>query len=107
MLLASSSVSRGHGALQSSLSTAMYLELLGKRCKLDGVDISAASQYESALVLWSQGETTASVRLLKDLSHSLSTDELDPQAIPVGRPGMLARLVCSFSSATTIYTDAT
>ena len=95
MLLASSSISRSHGALQNSLSTATYLNQIVEPCKAVGVNVIAATQFESSHVLWSQGETTASIRLLRELSHNLHTNILEPQSISVGRPEMLAKLVSS------------
>ena len=93
ILLASSAASRSHGALQDALATAMYLNQLIGPCKTVGVDITAAAQFESAQVLWSQGEMTASVRLLRELNSSLIKDILGPQTIPVGKAELLATLV--------------
>ena len=98
-LLASSAMSRGHGALQSSLSTMTYLNQLVEPYKAAGVDITAAAQFESSQVLWSQGEMTASVQLLQELSHHLSTENLGPQSIQIGKSEMLAKLVSSIIHA--------
>ena len=95
MLLASSSISRSHGALQNSLSTTTYLNQLVEPCKSAGINITAAAQFESSHVLWSQGETTASVRLLRDLNHNLRMDLLEPQSFPIGKAELLAKLVGS------------
>ena len=95
LLLASSAMSRGYGALQNSLSTTMHLNQLIEPYKAAGVNVTAAAQFESSQVLWSQGEMTASVQLLKELSHNLRTDSLGPQSIPVGISEMLAKLVSS------------
>ena len=89
-LLASSKVSRHHGALQSSLATATYLARLVEPCKEVGLEIIAGSKYEEAKVLWDQGEMTASIRMLQDLEHSIG---LSGQAIQVGKPELLAKLV--------------
>jgi len=90
LLLASSQMSRLHGALQNALSTATYLTQLVAPCKDIGVDISAAVKFESAHVLWSQGEMTASIKMLQDLSSSLGSHT---QLVKVGKPALLATLV--------------
>lgn len=90
ILLASSEMSRSHGALQNALTTAMYLNRLVKPCQEAGVDISAAVQFESAHVLWGQGEMTASIRMLQDLQR---LPDSDSQLVRVGRPELLAKLV--------------
>ena len=97
-LMASTEMSRHHGALQKALGTATYLNLLIKPCKEAGVDIEAAVQYESANVLWDQGEMAASIRMLQDLKHGI-----DPQSHvnSVGKPELLAKLVrrlCYFAA---------
>ena len=91
LLLASSTMSRFHGALQNALTTATYLNQLVKPCEEAGVDISAAVQLESANVLWGQGEMTASIRMLQDLKNSAASDS---QFVRVGKPELLAKLVC-------------
>lgn len=93
LLLASSTMSRLHGALQNALSTATYLNQLVKPCEEAGVDISAAVQLESANVLWGQGEMTASIRMLQDLTTSIASPS---QLVRVGKPELLARLVSQF-----------
>ena len=91
VLLSSSHMSRMHGALQNALTTATYLNQLVIPCEEAGIDISAAVQFESANVLWAQGEMTASIRMLQDLRKSLSSHA--PSA-HVGKPELLAKLVC-------------
>lgn len=90
LLLASSRMSRLHGALQHALSTATYLTQLVAPCKEIGIDISAAVQFESAHVLWGQGEMAASIKMLEDLNGSLSSQN---QLIKVGKSELLAILV--------------
>jgi len=90
LLLASSSMSRLHGARQNALTTATYLNQLVKPCEEAGVDISAAVQLESANVLWDQDEMTTSIRILQDLEKSTTSQS---QLIRVGKPDLLAKLV--------------
>ena len=89
-LLASSNLSRRHEALQDTLATATYLNDLIKPCEDAGVDIRAAVQFESANVLWDQGEMTASIRMLQDLQTNL---DATPSFAHVGKSELLARLV--------------
>ena len=91
LLLTSSKMSRMHGALQNALTTATYLNQLVLPCEEAGVDISAAVRFESANVLWAQGEMTASIRMLQDLQKSLGSHA---QMVHVGKPELLAKLVC-------------
>lgn len=90
LLLASSHMSRAHGAIQNALSTVTYLTELVEPCKEVGVDISAAVRLASANVLWDQGEMTASIRILQDLQEGLDSNV---QLIEVSRPEVLAKLV--------------
>lgn len=91
-LLESSQMSRRHGALQYSLTSATYLtSLIGPSDAL-GLNITAAAQNESANVLWDQGEMTASIRVLQDMNSSL---DLRHQAVRVGKSELLAKLVSS------------
>lgn len=90
LLLASSHTSRLHGALQNALSTATYLTQLVTPCQKVGIDISAAVQFESAHVLWGQGEMTASIKMLQDLNNSLGSHS---QLAKVGKSELLATLV--------------
>lgn len=89
-LLASSRMSRGHGALQNALGTAMYLTQLIKPCGDAGINITAAVQLESANVLWAQGEMTASIRILQELLQNFDSKS---QWIRVGKSELLAKLV--------------
>lgn len=100
-LLASSKVSRHHGALQTSLATATYLVRLVGPCEEVGVNITAGSKYEEANVLWDQGEMTASIRMLQDLEHNIG---LSGQAVQVGKPELLAKLVTDDGPARKVFT---
>ena len=94
-LLSSSRVSRSHDAFQNSLASTMYLNNLIEPCKVLGLEVSAAAQFESAHVLWAQEEMTASVGMLNELKHNLYNSHFAPQAIKVGKPELLATLVSS------------
>ena len=89
-LLSSSQMSRRHGALQNALAAATYLNRLTQPSKDLGIDISAAVQFESAGVLWDQGEMAGSIKMLQDLNSTVDTSKL---AIRVGKPELLAKLV--------------
>lgn len=91
VLLASSKTSRNHGALQNALTTATYLNQQLRQNEEVGLDMSAAVRYESANVLWSQGEMTASIRMLQDLQKDMNPKS---QTVHVGKPELLAKLVC-------------
>ena len=89
-LLASSHMSRAHGAIQNALSTVTYLTELVKPCKEVGVDVSAVVRLASANVLWDQGEMTASIRILQDLQQ---VSDSHVQLTDVSKPELLAKLV--------------
>ena len=89
-LLASSHMSRAHGAIQNALSTVTYLTELVKPCKEVGVDISAVVRLASADVLWDHGEMAASIRMLQDL-QGLPDSHI--QLVEVSKPELLAKLV--------------
>ncbi len=89
-LLASSSLSRRHGALQDSLSTTTYLAEL-VRMDLDlGLNIDAVAQYEASNVLWDQGEMSGSIGILQSI---LESTDLLKQDVPIGKAELLAKLV--------------
>ena len=89
-LLASSNMSRRHEVLQNTLATATYLNHLIEPCEEAGVNIKAAVQFESANVLWDQGEMTASIRILQNLHSNIDST---PNLIHVGKSELLAKLV--------------
>lgn len=94
-LLRSVSMSRDHGALQSALTTATYLNQLIKPCQDLGVDINAAVQFESAQVLWGQGELTASIKILQDLQCD---KHFESDMMYIGKATLLAKLVSNLPS---------
>ncbi|PQE18076.1 Phosphatidylinositol 3 protein [Rutstroemia sp. NJR-2017a BVV2] len=87
--LMASSLNRAHGALQESLSLATSLIDLVEPCKSLGLDIEAAVHMEVADALWDQGETSASIGMLRALDKGSSWKA---QAIPVGRPDLLSKI---------------
>lgn len=93
-LLASSKMSRTHGALQNALGMITYMAQLVEPSREAGVDVTAAVQYESANVLWDQGEMTASIAMLQDLEARF---DMHTQAIQIGKPQLLATLVSFLS----------
>ncbi len=89
-LLDSTRISRSHGDLQNSLTTATYLSHLVTSTQALGINVEAAVELEAARVLWDQGEMGASIRMLQLIESDV---DLRRQTIHVGRPELLARLV--------------
>lgn len=90
ILLASSHMSRAHGAIQNALSTVTYLTELVDPCRTLGVDIGPVVRLASANVLWDQGEMAASIRMLQDLQGLADSHA---QLVEVSKPELLAKLV--------------
>ena len=90
-------MSRSYGALQHALTRVTYLTELIQPCRGAGVEISAAVQFESARVLWEQGEMSTSIRMLEDLLANQHTDS--DLFFRVGRPDLFARLVSRILSS--------
>ena len=101
-LLASSRMSRAHGAIQNALSTVTYLTELVKPCKEVGVDISAVVWLASANVLWDHGEMAASIRMLQDLQGLPDSKD---QLVEVSKPELLAKLVSIGLTILLLFTD--
>ncbi|MCJ1380039.1 Serine/threonine-protein kinase tel1 [Xylographa soralifera] len=95
-LLASTALSRHHGALQSALSTATYMSQIVPACVEQGVAVDAAISLEGTNVLWDQQEMSASIRMLQDIVYS---SDLNSQDIHVGKPALLAKLGHRISEA--------
>ena len=95
VLLASSKISRKQAALQNALTAVTYLTELEQSCQATGVDISSAVQFESAQVLWEQGEMSTSIRMLQELQSTINPKA---QSIHVGKPELLVRLVFTVST---------
>lgn len=87
--LLSSSLSRAHGQLQESLTSATYLASLIEPCQALGLNIEAAAHLEVANALWEQGEMTSSIGMLQSLEKN---SNLKKQTIPIGRPDLLAKI---------------
>ena len=87
--LLSSSLSRSHGQLQESLTSATYLASLIEPCQALGLNIEAAAQLEAANALWEQGEMTSSIGMLQALEKN---SILKKQTIPIGRSDLLAKI---------------
>ena len=95
VLLASSRISRKQAALQNALTAVTYLTEREQSCLDNGVDISSAVQFESAQVLWEQGEMSTSIRMLQELQSSINPKA---QSIHVGKAELLVRLVFTIST---------
>lgn len=89
-VVGNSIISRKHGSLQQALTASTYLSSMVPLCEQVGLQIDAAAKLEAASVLWKQGESSSSVRMLRELC---SRTDLDGQPVAVGRAGMLAQLV--------------
>ena len=101
VLLASSRISRKQAALQNALTAVTYLTKLEQSCQATGVDISSAVQFESAQVLWEQGEMSTSIRMLQELQSTINPKA---QSVHVGKPELLVRLVIITVSTTCCLT---
>ncbi|KAI9829544.1 MAG: Serine/threonine-protein kinase tel1 [Phylliscum demangeonii] len=95
-VLASSRMSRSHGALQASLKAALHLSRLVAGCQESGMNIAAVARLEGANVLWDQGEMAASIGMLQTLK---SERDLSKQAIRIGTAELLANLGHQISEA--------
>ena len=91
VLLASSKLSRTHAAFQNALTAVTYLTKHAQLSRDVGVDVVDAVRFESAQVLWEQGEMSTSIRMLQDLQSSINPKKA--QSIAVGKPEVLANLV--------------
>jgi len=88
--VASTRLSRHHGALQNALAAATYLGQIAQPCLEEGVNIDAIARLEGSDVLWDQEEMSASIRMLQDIVQGV---DLRSQDMKVGRPELLAKLV--------------
>jgi len=96
-LVASSSISRRHGAIEESLASVTYLSDIVPKCKSTGLDIEGTAQHEVANVLWEQGETDTSIRMRQDLIDHAS---FGPQSADLSLPVLLAKVVRILSDET-------
>jgi len=88
-VLSQASLARTHNEIQSALSAATQASDLSREAHSTGLRFGAAARHEVASILWDSGEHTTSVKMLRDI---LQTDDLEKQAVPVGRSGLLAQL---------------
>lgn len=89
-LLRSSALYRMHDAPQEALAIVTHLSNMVKPCHDLGLRIGPVVTNEIAAVLWDQGEISSSFRMLQELRKS---NNLDDATFPLGRAGLLARLV--------------
>ncbi|KXT05379.1 hypothetical protein AC578_10985 [Pseudocercospora eumusae] len=88
-LLASSVLAREHSQLQDALTATATLSDMIEHCGAVNLKIAGAVKLETATVLSEAGETTISVKMLRDI---LDMSDLDSQDLQVGRAGLLAQL---------------
>ncbi|KAF7194796.1 Serine/threonine-protein kinase tel1 [Pseudocercospora fuligena] len=88
-LLASSGLAREHSQLQDALTATATLSDMIDHCGVVNLKIAGAVKLETATVLSEAGETTISVKMLRDI---LGMSDLDSQDLKVGRAGLLAQL---------------
>ena len=96
-LLASSTLNRKHGALQSSLKSTTYLTQLVDLSTNLGAKVDVAIGLEASNVLRDHGQMDSSIRMLQELIRNA---EIDSQDIPIGKAKLLATLVRTRSQFT-------
>lgn len=89
-------LAREHGQLQEAIGATTQIADLISECKDIGLKADAVTKFETSSVLWSAGEVTASVRMLRD---ALMEPDFEEQDIRAGRPGLLAQLAHQLSEA--------
>lgn len=72
-LINSANIYRRHGALQELLASATYLADIVPTCREVGFDVEDGAKYQVARVLWDQGETNTSIRMLQQLENETRT----------------------------------
>ncbi|KAI7497312.1 hypothetical protein KC367_g5960 [Hortaea werneckii] len=88
-LLATSRLAREQSVLQEALSACTQVNQLATKYKDSGIRISSAADYETAMVLWGAGESSASVQMLRRIAAQATYGNDD---IKVGHPTVLAEL---------------
>ena len=78
-----------HDASQSALNRIMYLAKIASLPANSGLKIETITQYDLAKILWDQGQTTTSIRMLRQLRDR---DDLRQGAFAVSRSEILAEL---------------
>lgn len=96
-LVGSCKMARSHKVLQHALSAATQLSKVVHSCSSAGIDINAVATLQAANVLWEEGQGIVAIRMLQSLEGD---DTTSSQAMTVGKPKILAKLVCiSISSS--------
>jgi ataxia telangiectasia mutated family protein len=95
-LLNASGLARGHGQLQEAIGATTQLANIINECQEIGLQADVVTKSETASVLWSTGEVTASVHMLRD---ALAAPTFESQDISAGRPGLLAQLAHQLAEA--------
>jgi ataxia telangiectasia mutated family protein len=89
-------LARGHGQLQEAIGATTQLANIINECQEIGLQADVVTKSETASVLWSTGEVTASVHMLRD---ALAAPTFESQDISAGRPGLLAQLAHQLAEA--------
>ncbi|KAI7672977.1 hypothetical protein KC318_g2489 [Hortaea werneckii] len=95
-LLATSRLAREQSVLQEALSACTQVNQLATKYKDSGLKISSAADYETAMVLWGAGESSASVQMLRRIATQATYGNDD---IKVGHPTVLAELAHQLAEA--------
>ncbi|KAI6862737.1 hypothetical protein KC338_g6141 [Hortaea werneckii] len=95
-LLATSRLAREQEVLQEALSACTQVNQLATKYKDSGLKISSAADYETAMVLWGAGESSASVQMLRRIATQATYGNDD---IKVGHPTVLAELAHQLAEA--------
>ncbi|KAI6801725.1 hypothetical protein KC361_g1627 [Hortaea werneckii] len=95
-LLATSKLARGQSVLQEALSACTQVNQLATKYKDSPIRISSAADYETAMVLWGAGESSASVQMLRRIAAQATYGNDD---IKVGHPTVLAELAHQLAEA--------
>ncbi|OTA24994.1 hypothetical protein BTJ68_12361 [Hortaea werneckii EXF-2000] len=95
-LLATSRLAREQEVLQEALSACTQVNQLATKYKDSGLKISSAADYETAMVLWGAGESSASVQMLRRIAAQATYGNDD---IKVGHPTVLAELAHQLAEA--------
>lgn len=99
-LLKSSALYRTHNAPQEALAIVTHLSNMVKPCHDLGLRVGPVVTNEIAAVLWDQGEISSSFRMLQELRKN---NNLDDSTFPLGRAGLLARLVSRLEAIVHAY----
>lgn len=95
-LLAESRYAREHSHLQEALTATTTLSNMVSVCDSVNLAIAGAVKSETASVLWDAGETSASVKMLRD---TLDMTDLANQDLEVGVAGLRAQLAHRLAEA--------